>query len=258
MGLREKITRTLALIFQIICTSLIIAFVSCEIFRYGQKKGTASGDSRYATLALIGRIQFSIWITITYFAYCIFCFCTETRSFMANSVSSGSVYEYVHELQRSAPHISLNVSCYHYVTTTRTTTDANGRSSTSTETRRVVTHQESRPFRYVSWEDVSQVFLLSIDEQQAKKNKPCLKLYLKKNWIFTDEQTLNAYRDAQAQIVIDNRWRDQHMDYYERMDLTNFESYVLTFVGNRRPPLFGSVFFYLSVFLMLGVAYCFW
>lgn len=252
MGARETVCRILAVLLQLTTYGLALAFILLEVFKYGAGHKSTTDPSH----AIIGRVMFSVGICMSYLFYLLTCMFTETRSFLSNSLSSFSVYEYIHGLQQSAPNIVFHVCCYHWRTVTRTVTDSNGRTRTETSTQRVVTYQESRPFRYQSWEDVSKMFLLSIDEKQARKNKPCLKLFLRKNWILTDETTLKAYRDAQASIVADNRWRDQHMDYSEHMEIPDFKSYVLAFVGDRRPKFFGSVYFYLSMFTMLCVPYC--
>jgi hypothetical protein len=226
--------------------ALVIAFIVCEATQYRFGKSSA----------VVIRITFPIVIGLSLFVYLITSIISETPRFLMNQLQAEGVYQFVHSLQQQPPVIGLHVSCYHYRTDVTHRTDSNGKRTTSTTRRRVTTYNERRDFRYMSWDDVSDMFLLSVDEKQAKKSKPCLRLYLKKNWIFTDEQTVYAYRSSQDSIRNDNRWRDQYMDYYENMEISGFRDYIMTTIGDKKPKFYGIAWYMLATLFLMSVPYC--
>jgi hypothetical protein len=205
-----------------------------------------------------GIVIMSIISFISFITYLILCCFSETPRFLYNQIHAFNAYEYIHRLKDAPPTISMHIQCYHYETRYYHEKDANGKETTKSETVRVDTYSEKRHFKYQSWEDISDLFFLGIDENQAKKQKPCLRLYLKKNWIVTDEPTLNAYQEAKSRIIYENRWRDQYIQYTERMDIPGFKGYIMALVGDKKPPFFHFGYYILSVLLFLVVPYCFY
>ena len=181
-------------------------------------------------------------------------YASPTYQYLSNFDVNQKIYEIVDRTIKEKPIIELHVSCYHYETRHYTTRDANGRTQMQTRTVRVNTHSESRVMPFEFHRDFSPRFVL----RQTKKH--FIKLKMSQFVFISDERTHQILDEERESIYVDNRGRDQYMDYGESWGTPNFESRLMTANPDKKTPYFAtSPFWYLlSCLFFLGWIYTFW
>jgi len=179
---------------------------------------------------------------------------SPTRQYIWDITNPLGVQHHIHHVRSNSPRLCFHVECYHYHTVTRTVTDSNGKTTSSTHQEKRVTHTESQPFGYDCWDDISGD-LIGVGAMYR-----LTRIRFHKTYVFADEYTRYTW-EAEARSIQDrNRFRDTHMDFWHCMDISGHTPRMLAINGNPEdvPKCLGKGFYVLWSFLLCGYCYRSW
>lgn len=171
---------------------------------------------------------------------------SDTLAYLRNINTTETLLQYVARLRQAAPTVVWTIQCYHFETRTRvvSSTDAQGRSTTRTETyqERVNTHYARDTLKYARWQDVSRV----LQEAEISEYK-MTKVNLNKAW------TGDAGCMSQKTTFIAVNNRDVHYDFFEDLQIPGYTSRLLCLVHlDDRPFMAHWAWFLLFQFSIVG------
>jgi hypothetical protein len=143
---------------------------------------------------------------------------SNERKYLENLSREGSLFEYLKQLIKTKPSISMSVECYHYEThiESYTTTDSEGNTETNyrTVTVRVHDHTYHEEFRFAYWEDVS----LNPETLPLEKFQ-ITRIILTKSITFGDSSTASQY-ERQVNSMLETAKREYPGSHhsYSRID----------------------------------------
>jgi len=228
----------------LIITLVIVVFLVCVIVFLAQNIPVNSIQT-IICLSLCG---------VGILLYMIESCCSSTRQYLWSVTDPEGIQYHIHRVRSSAPRLCFHVECYHYETYTTTTTDSQGKQTTSTRTEKHVTYRESQPFHYDCWDDISGD-LIGVGELYR-----LTRVRFHKTYVFADEHTREAW-EAEARNIQDrNRCRDTHMDFWHCLDIPSYVPRMLAVPGNEPelPRGVGKNWYILSSLLLCGYCYRSW
>jgi hypothetical protein len=90
-----------------------------------------------------------------YLIYMIYSCCTSSSKYLRNCTNVSQVFRNIDMAIRSAPKVTFRIQCYHYETRIHTSTDSEGKTTTTTSQERVNTHYATDSFAFSTWQDHS-------------------------------------------------------------------------------------------------------
>ena len=150
----------------------------------------------------------------------------STGKYLRNMDTALSVLDYVNQLHRSPPKVSMTMACYHMITYTTTSTDAKGNVTTQTHQQKVVTYREREEVNIVAWQDIS-IPLTSKDVEEYQMTK----LKLTKTYS-GDDNFIEQYN----RLIARNRNRDVFYESHVNLVIDGFKTHVLSFVDLEKKP----------------------
>jgi len=180
--------------------------------------------------------------------------CSSERQYIKNLSSLTSATERIESIRNTQPTVCMNAECYHYEDRTRTVyyTDSNGISRSRLETyqAKVVTASINKPFLFTHWYDYSQSTLTDVRKVGVTNVKMELTVQ------FGDETTEQLFKQKYAQFIIDNQFRDAHVDFFVTQTVDGFKKRLAAYIGPRSKPWWiGSVWYWLATIFCLGWPY---
>lgn len=179
---------------------------------------------------------------------------SPTSKYLRNINTNDSIFQKIGSYFKIPPQITFHCSCFHYVTYTRTYTDAKGNISRSTVTERVVTHSETLKFPYYSVRDVSGLFYLNCDPNLIQ-NKSFIKLELSEEINFADAISYMDYLFEKTVFCEKNKNRDEHFLYDEKRVIPGIIHHNLIKLRNEIPFTINIYFFVLASLLTCAEFY---
>lgn len=86
-----------------------------------------------------------------YLFYMIYSCCTSSSKYLRNCTDVDQVFRNIDMAIRSPPKVSFRIQCYHYETRIHTSTDSEGKTTTTTSQERVNTHYATGSFHFSTW-----------------------------------------------------------------------------------------------------------
>ncbi len=191
-----------------------------------------------------------VLLAITATIYLVAAFCSSTCEYLRNLTSGASIYGYMQTMFYTPAHLAMHVQCYHNETRYIVEKNAEGKTSTRTDTTRVDTHSSTENFYYISWRDVSGQFLLDTSGAQLNEKLAFVKLNLTVHMEFAGDGTKDDYEKQREWFKSRNRL-DVYQDYNERTELAGFKDYTLVRVTDYNPSFFGMGWYALFTVLTL-------
>jgi len=157
-------------------------------------------------------------------------------SYFSRLTTVAKSYEDIDKMFRASPLVTMNISCYHYVTRRR-----GGRGSGSTR-EKAVTHSAVEEFKYISWRDVSGEFKLGILESKKNESAPYVLLDLSLDVQFSNDGTADDYNQKKEDFVARNKY-DRYQDFTRENTIADYQNCFLIQVTDEEPCCFGLGFF---------------
>jgi hypothetical protein len=203
-----------------------------------------SGFGPYLILGFVG---------VFYLSYMIETGCSPTCGYLGETSGALGIHEHIDRVRAERPSLWFSVECWHNETHTYTKTDSEGRSTTHTETRKVVTYREKSFFNFRQWDDISG------DLRGLATIHNVTRLRFSKTYVFADDHTEHAYKHAAHEIQARNRHRDTYMDFSSGMDIRGYVDRMLCVRDrNRMHCCMNMGCFCLSSWFLCGYCYRSW
>jgi len=156
------------------------------------------------------------------------------------------------KLYYNYPILTFYTVCYHENITHHYHRNSNDDVTFTTSTEKIITHQESKDFRYSSWRDVSGVFLLNSEKflLDENSNKVFIKLILDLDLDFADDITRFDYERQKMDFKNMNSQRDIFLDFTESLNVPGFSQYNLVKISNEIPAGFNICTYLIFTFLI--------
>ena len=192
---------------------------------------------------------------IVYITYIIMEQCSSTAKYLRNKSSNEGIYPKMSKYFSTPPKILFHCECYHYETTTYTSTDSEGNTTTETRTERVVTYSENLDFIYYSVRDVSGLFYLNCDDEATIRNKSYIKLELIEEINFADAITYMDYSVLKNDFCERNRNKDEYFDFVETRTIPGMIHHNLIKLRDSEPCTVNYCFFVFFTILTFAELY---
>jgi len=196
-------------------------------------------------------------LIVTILVYYVSEFCSSSCKYLCRRSEAAGIYKYMEKMFYTPMHKVMHIQCYHYQTHSVTTQDSDGNTTTSTTTTRVNTHSASERYYYISWRDISGKFNLDVSGGLGQREKPFVKLHLSLAMKLAEDGTEADFHN-QKRSFIDRNNRDDHYDYYEKLELRDYNpknDHTLVRVTDFNPPCFSYWWFILFTLLTVAEFY---
>ena len=225
-------------IFQLATWALIITFTGIQINLPGLTQ-------TYEGVIMGFMIAF-------YVIYVLLCLCHNDLSYISSIKEGTSITDLMRKVFFTAPTKSVSVRCYHtrqeyYYSTT--TVNGHRRSTRRRRTVEVTTFNETFPFNYYSWKDISDAFKLRTEDFRIDVNSAFIKLELSPVIELSRDGTENDYVAFKNNLFSAHRNRDVYIQLTESQLIPGLETHSLVNVGKSIPWFFGSGWYILFTFL---------
>lgn len=150
-------------------------------------------------------------------------------------------YDYIDKVFKSSPLITMKISCYHLVYVHRSRSSSGG-------WHREITYEQTEPFYYRTWRDVTGQLKLETSIS------PYILLDLGSEVQFIADGTINDFKRVKEDFIARNK-RDRSYNFNRTDKLPNLHKRILIQVTEESPCLFGRVFFILFGLLSFNAVY---
>ena len=223
-------------IFYIFSWIIIITFINSDDFNAGL-------FALFLLSILLSLVLYSISIVQVFLP-------GKTFKLLDNINENESIHEIMKKLFKEKPVVNIGCSCYHLVTRTYTSTDAQGNTTTTTTTVAVTTYVEHQQLNIFSYIDISGIFRLK------ETNKSFIQLELGKEINFNDELTMLDAENIRNELYLKNKHRDVFISVNINRIIPSMKDYYLIKLRkNKNYCLLQKWVYILSAFLMVDQFY---
>ena len=187
---------------------------------------------------------------IFYFLYLIIEFTSKNSSYLYNKKSISELYDRLKFIFKTQPTLNISCKCYHYENSLVEEEDENGNKKLVNQRKKFTTYSGSQNFPYYSSRDISGLFFFDTNDE-IFKNKVYLKLNISTEVRFNDPVSFSDYQIFKSNFLIQNKCRDQQMDYKENFYVPNLKKNNLISLRDEEPGYIN--FFVFLLFVLIGM-----
>lgn len=181
------------------------------------------------------------FFAIAYLTYLAINFSSKEGILLRCYKKDGSMFSTMESLFKTSPLIQMKSSSFHYFNQEKKA--------------QIFSHKGIQTFPYLSYRDVSGLFLLDLKDATTN-DKSYIVLHLKKEINFADTLTYNDYMIKKTEFWKENRYYDVYMEYQEERLIEGFMEDVLMKVDGASGSIFiTSTFFWICTFLTMSEFY---
>lgn len=173
----------------------VAAIIGCEISQCS-KYGLSWSYLRVFGFVMLGITTIIVLIESAF---------SHELDYIFNILEDQSAWAFIQDMHTMVPEITITIECYHFETKAADRNLSEGRSSSKTETKLVVTFEQDYPFTYGCCVDASEQELPPLEQGRLTRIK------VDPHILLGDSQTRKDFAEQQERLVAINKYRDENI-----------------------------------------------